>query len=149
MSMSTPFFPIFIKGFVWVGTSYLVYELYKIQKYEKKAQKIQALRDHRRKLGESVDDIEEPPEVKQFMDDHYGRKLMERMQTQYLIEDNIKYQIEQKKALREKLKEDVGDEQLNEIDGDIERLNNLFKQIKPEKKLAHPAQEFIHRRDNM
>mmetsp|Transcript_51691 Transcript_51691/g.59376 ORF Transcript_51691/g.59376 Transcript_51691/m.59376 type:complete len:145 (+) Transcript_51691:23-457(+) len=134
--MSNNLYPLFIKGVTYCAGTYILYEIYQAYKNEKNLGKLEAMRKFQTQSGgenlKDVKDIER--EIAEQKKTHYGRKIIERMGTQSMMEEQIKGQMEQKMQLRNRLLEVAGSEDaLKKLEEDIKKLDDVFKEIKSDK----------------
>jgi len=70
-------------------------------------------------------------EIRDQLSQHYGYKVLERMNAQNILEEQIKLQVEEKKELRQRLLETAGsEEELHKIEEDVKKLNDLFTKMR-------------------
>ncbi|CAK57180.1 unnamed protein product (macronuclear) [Paramecium tetraurelia] len=86
--------------------------------------------------GEKVEIPEELQQAKLYQENHCiqlnytdGQKLLERMKTQHVLEEQVKYAIAQKKELRQKLINESNEKEVEALEQELLQLNQLFSKI--------------------
>jgi len=123
----------FIRVLTLGGLGFLSYEIYDAYRQEKKIKKLHAMRQYQISSGQGVSqEVEE--EIDKYMNEHYGQKVLERLSTRNVLEDQIQLQISTKKDLIQKFKNVSGQEdKIKKIEEDIKRLETLYGQVKSQK----------------
>ncbi|KAL4465188.1 hypothetical protein ABPG72_019342 [Tetrahymena utriculariae] len=128
-----------------VGGIFMVYSIYEIYKREKSLKKYEAIKQHKQRLGQEFTEDDYDKEDREYIDQHYGRKLAEKVYTQHLAEDQIKMALQRKKEIRDKMKENLDEDQLKQVDDEIKKLDEAFTRLRP--KVIPRMAQFVNDKD--
>ncbi|CAD8124345.1 unnamed protein product [Paramecium sonneborni] len=118
-----------VKGVVFSWMGYLTYQYIQIYRLDQQSKKLDAYIKNKTLNGEKVDIPEELQQAKLYQENHYGQKLLERMKTQHVLEEQVKYALAQKKELRQKLINESNEKEVEQLEQEILQLNQLFSKI--------------------
>ncbi|CAD8206241.1 unnamed protein product [Paramecium octaurelia] len=118
-----------VKGVVFSWMGYLTYQYFQIYRLDQQTKKLDAYVKNKVLNGEKVEIPEELQQAKLYQENHYGQKLLERMKTQHVLEEQVKYAIAQKKELRQKLINESNEKEVEALEQELLQLNQLFSKI--------------------
>ncbi|CAD8108548.1 unnamed protein product [Paramecium primaurelia] len=118
-----------IKGVVFSWMGYLTYQYFQMYRLDQQTKKLDAYIKNKALNGEKIEIPEELQQAKLYQENHYGQKLLERMKTQHVLEEQVKYAIAQKKELRQKLVSESNEKEVEQLEQELLQLNQLFSKI--------------------
>lgn len=81
-------------------------------------------------------DTEEKEEIKNYLDKHYGAQLMNKLSAQNIMEEQVRNQLQMKRALQAKLMEagaGTDSENLAKVNEDIAKLQQVYSQLQAQR----------------
>eukprot|EP01017_Pseudomicrothorax_dubius_P033836 TRINITY_DN4571_c0_g1_i5.p1 TRINITY_DN4571_c0_g1~~TRINITY_DN4571_c0_g1_i5.p1 ORF type:complete len:157 (-),score=41.89 TRINITY_DN4571_c0_g1_i5:242-712(-) len=139
MSSGRKFKVLGVKAISLCGFAYLSYEIVSAMFMERRVKKYEYMKKNVNLDQEKID--EEYKDVKQYLDNHYGQKIVERISSIRFLEEQLQIQIKEKNQLRERLVQTTGsEEELKKLEEDLRKLNEVFTKISPRKDTNLPNQ---------
>jgi hypothetical protein len=127
----------YVKPVAYIGGAWIMFEIAKAMWWELK------INSHNNRLLSaggvmSEEDTEEKEQIKGYLDNHYGSQLMNKLSAQNIMEEQVRNQLQMKRALQAKLIEaGAGNDSdnLNKVNDDIAKLQQVYSQLQAQRKL--------------
>lgn len=127
----------YVKPVAYVGGAFVMFEIARAMWWELK------INNHNNKLAQNGgvmtnDDADEKEQIQGYLDKHYGSQLMNKLSAQNIMEEQVKNQLQMKRALQAKLMEagaDSNSQNLTKVNDDISKLQQVYAQLQAQRKL--------------